>query len=95
MDEIEFEALLLSLIEARGMTGKIANELVNGTDNSDFLGWYDEEDFHRHQVCASFHLLGQEVLLHCSPMVALIVSEELVNVRNRVLMAMKEAPIGQ
>jgi len=90
--DMEFKALLLSLVDAMGMTKQLAEEGVNGTVDSDFLGWYDESDLHRHQVCASFHMLGQEILRHCSPIVALITANELKTLRNNLMDAMKELP---
>jgi len=91
MDEYEamLTAVLLDTLDLVGVLGKAVNEAVNGTDEA-CLGWHDETDIDRAVVCAAFQVLGQEIADHCHPIVATLVINELVNLRDRTVEAMKD-----
>lgn len=65
------------------------NRAVNGTDEA-CLGWHDETDIDRAVVCAAFQVLGQEIANHCRPIVAIMAINELVNLRDSTVEAMKD-----
>jgi len=94
----EYEAMLtltealLDTLDRVGVLGKVVNEAVNGTDEA-CLGWHDETDTDRAVVCAAFQVLGQEIANHCHPIVAIMAINELVNLRDSAIEAMKEAPL--
>jgi len=90
--EISGAAAILTLIDMAGLTPAVADRAVNGTEDDDMLGWYDEENNDRAVVCAAFHVLGQELLAHCDPAAALMIVNELVDLRNSTMLAMKELP---
>lgn len=91
----EYEAMLtltealLGTLDRVGVLGKVVNEAVNGTDKV-CLGWHDETSTDRAVVCAAFQVLGQEIADHCHPIVATLVINELVNLRDRTVEAMKD-----
>jgi len=91
-DDTDDLATLLTLIDMAGLMPGLADQAVNGTENDDTLGWYDESNTDRAVVCAAFHVLGQELLAHCDPSVVVIVVAELVELRNATMIAMKELP---
>ena len=90
MNELE-TAGVFSLLEKAGMLDEVANKSVNGTEKEN-LGWYDESDTSRAVVCAAFHVLGQELLAQCEPMIATIIAGKLVELRNGTIDAMKVMP---
>lgn len=90
--EISDTAAILTLIDMAGLTPAFADKAVNGTEDDDMLGWYDEGDNDRAIVCAAFHVLGQELLAHCDPVAVLMIVNELVDLRNATMIAMKELP---
>ena len=93
MDEYEpmLTAVLLDALDRVGVLGKAVNEAVNGTDEA-CLGWHDETDIDRAVVCAAFQVLGQEIANHCHPIVAIMAINELVNLRDNTVEAMKDIP---
>lgn len=94
----EYEAMLtltealLGTLDRVGVLGKVVNEAVNGTDEV-CLGWHDETSTDRAVVCAAFQVLGQEIADHCRPAVAVMAIDELVNLRDSTIEAMKEDPL--
>jgi len=86
MDEYEamLAAVLLDTLERVGV-----HRAVNGTDEA-CLGWHDETDIDRAVVCAAFQVLGQEIANHCRPIVAIMAINELVNLRDSTVEAMKD-----
>ena len=93
MDEYEamLTAVLLDTLDLVGVLGKVVNGAVNDTDEV-CLGWHDETDIDRAVVCAAFQVLGQEIADHCHPIVATMVINELVNLRDNTIKAMKDIP---
>ena len=88
-DEMALIAMLLDTLDQAGTLNKAIDEAVNGTDEA-CLGWHDETDIDRAVVCAAFQVLGQEIADHCHPIVATLVINELVNLRDRTVEAMKD-----
>ena len=68
---------------------KAINEAVNGISET-CLGWHDETSTDRAVVCAAFQVLGQEIANHCRPIVAIMAINELVNLRDSTVEAMKD-----
>lgn len=93
MDEFQgaIAVMLLDTLDRAGFLPKVVDEAVNGTSEI-CLGWHDETDIDRAVVCAAFQALGQEIADHCHPIVAVMIVNELVDLRDKSIQVMKEVP---
>jgi hypothetical protein len=93
MDKFEaaVTAALLDVLDQAGVLGKVADEAVNGTDET-CLGWHDLTDIDRNVVSAAFQVLGQEIADHAHPIAAIVIIAKLIALRDAAVEIMKDIP---
>jgi len=89
--EIVMTAALLDMLDQAGVLGKVVDVAVNGTDET-CLGFHDLTDIDRNVVSAAFQVLGQEVADHAHPIAAVMIVQELAELRDKSIQIMKDIP---